>query len=175
MEQAAPAAVWRAKRVRIEHGDGIRPDLMEQAVRLGVVVIQNPTHLESSPGGVKVLHEELPLSTLLRLGIVVALGSDGGPRERNPFMNLMLAVTDASQPSEALSREQALKAYTAGGAYAGRQEGRQGRIAPGFAADLAVLSQDILTVPVQQVPVTRSLLTVVDGEVVFEDSLLSAR
>jgi predicted amidohydrolase YtcJ len=138
-----------------------------------VVVIQNPTHLESSPGGMKVMHEEPPLNSLSRAGIVVALGSDGGPRERNPFLNFMLAITDASQPSEALSREQALKAYTSGGAHAARQEARHGRIAPGMAADLAVLSQDILTVPVQQLPATRSLLTLVDGEVVFEDPALA--
>jgi len=138
-------------------------------------VIQNPTHLESSPGGVKVLDEESPLSTLLRSGIVVALGSDAGPRERNPFLNMILAITDPSQPSEALSREQALRAYTAGGAYSERQEARRGRVAPGMAADLAVLSQDVLTVPVQQLPVTKSMLTLVDGEVVFEEPLLSAR
>jgi predicted amidohydrolase YtcJ len=172
MEDAAPAATWRTMRVRIEHGDGIRPDLMAQAARLGLVVIQNPTHLESSPGGLKVMHEESPLNSLRKAGVVVAIGSDGGPRERNPFLNFMLAITHGSQPSEALSREQALKAYTSGGAYAGRQEGRQGRIAAGMAADLAVLSQDILTVPVQQLPATKSLLTLVDGEVVFEDPAL---
>jgi hypothetical protein len=119
------------------------------------------------------MHEESPLNSLGRAGIVVALGSDGGPRERSPFLNFMLAITDESQPSEALSREQALKAYTSGGAYAGRQEGRQGRIAAGMAADLAVLSQDILTVPVQQLPATKSLLTLVDGEVMFEDPALA--
>ncbi|MDB5820540.1 MAG: hypothetical protein JWQ11_4180 [Rhizobacter sp.] len=175
MEAVAPAAVWRTKRVRIEHGDGIRPDLLAQAVRLGVVVIQNPTHLESSPGGLKALHEEAMLNSLSRAGIVLALGSDAGPRERNPFLNMMLAVVDASEPSEALSREQALKAYTSGGAYVARQDARQGRIAPGQAADLAVLSQDVLTVPLQQLPATRSLLTLVDGKVVFEDPSLSAR
>jgi predicted amidohydrolase YtcJ len=173
MEDAAPAARWRSIRVRIEHGDGIRPDLMAQAARLGLVVTQNPTHLDSSPGGLKVMHEESPLNSLSRAGIAVALGSDGGPRERNPFLNFMLSITDGTQPSEALSREQALKAYTSGGAYAGRQEGQQGRIAAGMAADLAVLSQDILTVPVQQLPATKSLLTLVDGEVVFEDPMLA--
>jgi predicted amidohydrolase YtcJ len=106
---------------------------------------------------------------------VAALGSDGGPSERNPFLNFMLAITDASQPSEALSREQALKALTSGGAYAGRQEARQGRIAAGMAADLAVLSQDVPTAPVQQLPGTRSLLTLVDGEVVFEDPALAGK
>ena len=44
MESLAPASAWRDKRVRIEHGDGIRADTLAQAVRLGVVVIQNPTH-----------------------------------------------------------------------------------------------------------------------------------
>jgi predicted amidohydrolase YtcJ len=44
-----------------------------------------------------------------------------------------------------------------------------------MAADLAVLSQDILTVPVQQLPATKSLLTLVDGEVAYEDPLLGAR
>ena len=45
MEQLAPASAWRAKRVRIEHGDGIRPDMIEKVAQFGLVVIQNPTHL----------------------------------------------------------------------------------------------------------------------------------
>ena len=45
MEQLSPASAWRAKRVRIEHGDGIQADMIEKVVQLGLVVIQNPTHL----------------------------------------------------------------------------------------------------------------------------------
>ena len=109
-------------------------------------------------------------------GIPLALGSDGGVKEQNPFLNLMLAVLVPSAPSEALTREQALTAYTSGGAYAEGQEKRKGRLARGFAADLAVLSQDVLTVPTAQIPETTSLLTMVDGEVIFEDAvLMSAR
>jgi predicted amidohydrolase YtcJ len=44
-----------------------------------------------------------------------------------------------------------------------------------MAADLAVLSQDVLTAPVQQLPGTRRLLTLVDGEVVFEDPALAGK
>jgi hypothetical protein len=52
----------------------------------------------------------------------------------------------------------------------------KGPACPGFAADLAVLSQDVLTVPTPQIPATTSLLTMVDGEVIFEDAaLMSAR
>ncbi len=103
--------------------------------------------------------------------------SDGGPAEQNPFPNLMLAILYATQLGEALTRaltrEQAFTAYTAGGAYAENQESRKGRHAPGMAADLAVLSQDVMTVPARQLSATTSLLTLVDGEVIFEDAALA--
>ncbi|MCE3288131.1 MAG: nfdA 1, partial [Caulobacter sp.] len=53
-----------------------------------------------------------------------------------------------------------------GAAYAERQEQVKGMIRPGLAADFAVLSQDVLTVPPPQLPATTSLLTVVGGETV---------
>jgi predicted amidohydrolase YtcJ len=176
MEQLAPAATWRAKRVRIEHGDGIVRDVFERVAQLGVVVTQNPTHLAIPPiAGKKMLDHEVALKGFVNAGIPLALGSDGGVKEQNPFLNLMLAVLVPSDPSEAITREQALTAYTSGGAYAEGQEKRRGRLAPGFAADFAVLSQDVLTVPTQQIPTTTSLLTMVDGEVIFEDALWMSR
>jgi len=176
MEQLAPAATWRAKRVRIEHGDGIGREVFERVAQLGVVVTQNPTHLAIPPiAGKKMLDHEVALKGLVNAGIPLALGSDGGVNEQNPFLNLMLAVLVPSDPSEAITREQALTAYTSGGAYAEGQEKRRGRLAPGFAADFAVLSQDVLTVPTQHIPTTTSLLTMVDGEVIFEDALWMSR
>lgn len=85
----------------------------------------------------------------------------------------MLAITYPASPGEALSREQALIAYTATAAHAEGQERHKGRIVAGMAADLCMLSQDVLTVPVNLLPATTSLLTVVDGEVVFEDAALA--
>ena len=94
------------------------------------------------------LDHEAVLKGFVNARIPLALGSDGGIKEQNPFLNLMLAALVPSDPSEALTREEALTAYTSGGAYAEGQEQRRGRLAPGFAADLAVLSQDVLTVPI---------------------------
>jgi predicted amidohydrolase YtcJ len=175
MEQLAPASVWRTKRVRIEHGDGIGRDVFERVARLGIVVIQNPTHLAIPPVAGRKMHEhDMVLKSLESAGIPLALGSDGGPSEQNPFLNLMLAALVPNEPAEALTREQAVTAYTAGGAYAEGEERRKGRLAPGFAADMAVLSQDVLTIPTQQLPATTSLLTIVDGEVIFADAMFTS-
>lgn len=186
MEKIAPAARWRAKRVRLEHGDGLTADLLPAAKRLGVVVVQNPLHIlpdkdeTGRPWLENRLGEErarrfLLLRSLLAAGVPLSLGSDAGGDGSNPFLNIMFAVRYDRNPVEALSREQALAAYTLGGAYAEGQERVKGRIAVGMKADLALLSQDVLTAPVERLPATISLLTVVDGVVVYEDAALSRK
>jgi predicted amidohydrolase YtcJ len=168
MEALAAPSVWKNMRIRIEHGDGIRADTLAKVAGLGAVVVINPTHFPP-PGAPRTAAD--PHSMVLSLsaaGVPLAIGSDAGADEANPFFNIMLASSYAASPGEALSREQALLAYTAGGAYAERQERIKGRIMQGMAADLTILSQDILTVPLRALPSTTSVLTVVDGEIVFE-------
>jgi hypothetical protein len=80
----------------------------------------------------------------------------------------MFAATHAVNPSEALTLEQAVTAYTRGSAFAEHQEQNKGTLAVGMLADLAVLSQDIFRVPVQTLPVTTSVLTIVGGRIVHE-------
>jgi hypothetical protein len=160
-------ADWPARRVRIEHGDGMRPDLVPDARELGVVVVQNPSHLslvdlfERRHGGARA--GMLPLRSLLRAGVPLALGSDGPP---NPFLNIMFAAMHPANPDEALSVEEAVIAYTRGSAYAQFAEADKGTIDTGKLADFAVLSQDIFEVPLDQLPATVSLLTLLGGRIV---------
>ncbi|MDB4950626.1 MAG: nfdA 1 [Gemmatimonadetes bacterium] len=176
MQQLAPDSVWRARRLRLEHGDWLSGDLIPVAKRLGVVVVQNPTHfalgsqvMQGRYGGRVAGFQAV--RSLVEAGVPLAIGSDG---PRSPFLNMMLAVTHPNNPAQALTREQAVAAYTRGSAYAEFAERRKGTLAPGMLADLAVLSQDIFRVPAQALPATHSVLTLLGGRAVHDEHVLRA-
>jgi len=82
----------------------------------------------------------------------------------------MVAVTArGGDTAQALTREQAVTMYTRGSAYAEFAEREKGTLAPGMLADLAVLSQDVFTVPADALPATTSVLTIVGGRVVRDE------
>lgn len=170
MRAEAPDSVWRRLRPRLEHADGLGRDQLADVRSLGIVVVQNPAHLAipevmTARWGAERLQRLDLLRTLIDSGVPLALGSDG---PRAPGLNIMLATLHQNVPSEALTREQAVVAYTRGSAYAAFAEQERGTIAPGMLADLAVLSQDIFTVPVSALPATTSVLTIVGGQVVHD-------
>jgi predicted amidohydrolase YtcJ len=176
MESLGPAAQWSGRRTRIEHGDLVLPADIPRLRELGIVVVQNPTHL-SLPDLVQALTPERlaeaqPLRSLVEAGIPLALGTDGIGGTISPFLDIFLASFHPARPEEALTREQAVIAYTAGSAYAELEENQKGRLAPGQLADLAVLSEDIFTVPPPVLLGTRSVLTMVGGEIVWDEGVV---
>jgi hypothetical protein len=86
----------------------------------------------------------------------------------------MFATIHGNRPSEAITREQAVIAYTLTSAYAEFEEKSKGRLEAGKLADLAVLSQDIFTVTTPQLPKTESVLTLVGGKTVYDAKILQA-
>jgi predicted amidohydrolase YtcJ len=179
MDDTGGPRVWQGRRTRIEHGDLLFPWDFDRARDLGVVIVQNPTHLALGPIFVQRFIPEVfgqlePLKSLLAAGIPLAIGTDGIGAPQSPFLNLFLATIHPTHPSEALTLTQALTAFTQGAAFAELEEHRKGILAPGRVADLAVLSQDIFHVPPPAIPATTSLLTVVAGRVVWDAGVLHA-
>ena len=175
MDETGGKAVWGQRRVRIEHGDGILPDLVARVREMGVVVVQNPTHLALRELMLKRYGNERadqlqPLRSLLDAGITLALGSDGAA---NPYLNIMLATIYPGKPQEAITRKQAVTAYTLTSAYAEFAEKDKGSLEPGKLADLAVLSQDIFKAPPDDLPKTESVLTMVGGKIVYDAKVLT--
>ena len=170
LDRYGAAVDWPSRRVRIEHGDGVVGDLVSRALKLGVIVVQNPTHF-SEPElcrrrwGTTMM----PLRSLIDAGIPVALGSDG---PMNPFLSIMFAASHPYNPREAITREQAVRAYTHGSAFAEFTETEKGTLSSGKLADVIMLSEDILAAPLPVLPRARSVLTIVGGEVVYDANVV---
>jgi hypothetical protein len=165
---------WKNKRLRIEHGEFAieKPEDITTLKQLGIVIVQNPSHLAlpSIMAGRfenTITHYLQPMQTLLTNKIPLALGSDG---PFNPFLNIMLATMHPNNPKEAITVEEAVIAYTYGSAFAEFKENEKGTLSKGKLADLVVLSQDIFTIPKEQIPATKSVLTIVDGRIVYEET-----
>jgi predicted amidohydrolase YtcJ len=116
-----------------------------------------------------------PVETAKEIGVAVGAGTDAHRvASYNPFTALQwfldrktvsgLAIRG---PEETPSREEALRLYTLGSAWFSRDESHRGSLEPGKLADLAVLSKDYMTVPVDQVGGIESLLTMVGGKIVY--------
>jgi predicted amidohydrolase YtcJ len=92
----------------------------------------------------------------------------------SPWLGIWVAVTrkyergGVLEPSESLTREQALRLYTINNAYLGREETVKGTLEAGKLADLILIDRDVLTCQADDIRETKVLLTVVGGRVVFE-------
>jgi hypothetical protein len=169
MRAAGSPLRWKLRRLRVEHGDLLSPDLFAEALRLGVVLVQNPTHFAlpelRERWGVERLARAQVVKSALAAGVPLAFGSDG---PLNPFVNIGLAIEHPANPPEALSVLEAVRAYTTGSAYAEFAEQDKGAIAPGMLADVAILSQDVFAVPADTLADTTSVVTIVGGEIVHD-------
>jgi hypothetical protein len=70
-------------------------------------------------------------------------------------------------PGQAVSREEALYAYTVAGAWLTREEHLKGPLAPGFLADMAVLDRDYFTCPAEEIKQIQVEMTILGGNIVY--------
>ena len=122
-----------------------------------------------------------PIVTALRAGVHVGAGTDAHRvASYNPFVALQWMLDGKTVgglstrgPDETPGREDALRLYTAGSAWFCFDEMRRGTLENGKLADFAILDRDFLSVPVEQIGATASLLTVLGGKVVYAADVFS--
>ena len=122
-----------------------------------------------------------PIVTALRAGLHVGAGTDAHRvASYNPFVALQWMLDGKTVgglstrgPDETPSREDALRLYTVGSAWFCFDEMRRGTLENGKLADFVILNQDFMSVPVEQIGATASLLTVVGGKVVYATDVFS--
>jgi predicted amidohydrolase YtcJ len=116
-----------------------------------------------------------PVVTGAKLGVAIGAGTDAHRvASYNPFTALQwfldgktVAGVAIRGPEETPSRTEALRLYTLGSAWFSFDETQRGSLESGKLADLAVLSKDYMTVPVDQIGGIESLLTMVGGKIVY--------
>ncbi|MCK1405100.1 amidohydrolase [Bradyrhizobium sp. 76] len=172
----------------IAHLDNTSPQTLARMKALGVGwTIQDAMYL----GGDRIVAQAgeaarsmPPLATALRMGVHVGAGTDAHRvASYNPFVALQWMLDGKTVgglstrgPDETPSREDALRLYTVGSAWFCFDETRRGTLETGKLADFAILDRDFLSVPVEQIGATASLLTVVGGKVVYAaDAFASAK
>ena len=159
-------------RARIEHLELPTDEQFRRMAERGVVASMQPNFLQwSGPGGMYVqrLGAERdaridPHQRVLDAGVPLAFGSDTMPI--GPIYGLSWAV-DAPHDAQRVAPDQALRAYTSGGAYVGFADERCGTLRAGADADLIVLSDDPMTTDPARVGDLRIASTYVGGRLVY--------
>lgn len=173
VEELAARYPWvPAMRLRLEHAQIIREADIPRLARLGVLIAAQPHALGTPEKDARLLGaaralRAYPYRSLLDAGVALSFGSDF-PGE--PSLDPMLAIHYAAnrEGPERISVEEALRCYTVGSAYAERQEELKGRLAPGLAADIAVLSSDPTAAAPERIKDIRVEMTIAGGRVVYE-------
>jgi len=172
----------RDRRFRIEHAQHLRPQDIPLFGKLGVIASVQPYHaiddgrwVEQRIGPVRI-KTTYPFRTLLDTGGKLAFGSDWTVAPLDPILGVYAAVTrrtldgkhpDGWVPEQKITVGEALRAYTAGNAYATFDEAKRGTLAPGVDADLVVLDRNLFTMPPDSLDRARVRYTIVGGKLVY--------
>ncbi len=183
-DEAAEQNGPRDRRFRIEHAQHLSQEAFARFAELGVIPSMQPYHaIDDGRWAEKRIGPERIKATyafrsLLDAGASLSFGSDWTVAPIDVRQGLYAALTRRTTdganpggwvPEEKISLEEALTAYTWGGAHAGFMEGKVGRLEPGKYADLVVLSQDLFQMDAVEIPTVQVEVTMVGGEIVYRN------
>jgi len=170
-------------RWRIEHAQVLNSSDLKRFAKLGIIASMQPSHaisdLHFAPKrlGQERLSGAYAWQDLLKTGVIIAAGSDAPVERGEPMIEFYASVARKDQkgfsgegwhPEQKVSRQEALKMLTLWPAQAAFEEQIKGSIEVGKLADLTILSNDIMTIAEAEILKTKCLMTVVNGEILFD-------
>ncbi|HEX5817973.1 MAG TPA: amidohydrolase [Gemmatimonadales bacterium] len=185
-DSVATAHGARDRRFRVEHAQHLRPADIARFGALGVIASMQPYHIADDGRwawkriGPELTRTTYPFRSLLDSGARLALGSDWTVAPIDPLLGLKAAITRQTLdgknpggwvPEEKISLDEALRAYTAGEAFANFGDEARGVLKVGRLADIVVLDQDLSAIPAETIDQVQVLATIMNGRVVFDRSM----
>lgn len=177
----------RNVRFRIEHAQHISPEDIPRFAKLGVIPAMQAIHLSSDRpwaidrlGEKRIKESAYMWQSLLKSGAHIVNGTDVPVEPINPIANFFASVTRQTlkgepkggyEPEEKMTRAQALKSMTLDASYGAFEENVKGSITAGKLADFTIFSQDLMSIPDDQILSTKVEMTIVGGKVLFEKKL----
>lgn len=169
----------------IDHAETISDRSIERVRKLGGgIAVQHRMAFQGEyfieRYGQEAVKQTPPLRKMIAQGVPVGGGTDATRvASYNPWVSLYWMTTGRTLGGQSmygdenlLEREEALRLWTKGSAWFSSEQDQKGAIAPGELADLAVLSADYFSVPDAQIKELVSVMTVVDGKIVYADQEL---
>lgn len=171
-------------RFRIEHAQHLHPEDIPRFAELNVIPAMQAVHMSSDrPWAIDRLGEKrikegaYMWQTLLQSGVPIVNGTDVPVEPLNPIASFYASVSRKTlkglpeggyEPEQKMTRAQALKSYTLDAAYGAFEENIKGSIAVGKLADFTIFDQDLMTVAEDKILDTKVVMTIFDGEIVYE-------
>lgn len=170
-------------RNRIEHAQVVDPADIARFKSLGIIASMQPSHLLTDMNwaearlGPKRAAYSYAWKSFLDAGVPLAFGTDYPVESISPFRGIFAAVTRMNEkstqtyyPRQAITRGQALYAYTQGSAYAEFAEAHKGKLLPGYDADFVIVDRDLYKVGAPALLYTQVMGTFVGGREVYPPS-----
>jgi Predicted metal-dependent hydrolase with the TIM-barrel fold len=174
---------YKRRRHRIEHAQVVAPTDFARFRDIGVIASMQPSHAISDKRWAQDRLGEYRVQgayawhMMRAFNVHVPFGTDWPVEPINPYLGLYAAVTRQSTegepaggwwPQERLTIMDAIRCYTAEGAYASFEEKEKGQLAAGMLADMVVHTRDLLTIKPEEILQTEAAMTILGGKVVYE-------
>lgn len=175
----------KGKRWVIEHCQFPSAENMQTCVRLGVIATTTTNFLWNYDTvylrcfGEEMSADAIPFRTWLDAGVMIVQSTDGRPYD--PIFTFWQSLARKGGatghvfglPGQKITRAEALRLYTYNAAYAAFWEHRIGSLERGKLADIAILSDDIMTMPEDRIPEAKVIATLLGGKPVHDTGLFA--